>query len=351
MPDPVGKDVRERPPHLPGAPAEQLFQRGAALLRLRRQRHGKFPHIRQHALRGPPVKQEPAVPLHDGARRLPLRLGLLLRPHRKLRLDAQPRRLAEPPQGTGRAPGMLRDAHLRSQIHERFIEIPRPVSGDRLLRQLCDVLPAGALQDILPHRIEPGIHAEHIAVHCGALLPVGDGRHRSGRVVADARQRPDGLRVPGHHAAVLLRDDLRRLVDIPRPAVIAQPLPSMEHLRLIGGGHVGNGGKPLHPCREIGLYRLRPRLLEHDLRDPYMIGIPRLRFPPRQVPPVRVEPRQQHPGPVISFQEAPPEIPWPSRGRHPPQNTPSRGASFRRAPWAARSCPPPTSPHREAPPA
>ena len=90
---------------------------------------------------------------------------------------------------------------------------------------------------------------------------------------------------------MLLRDLLRRLLQIARSAVIAEPLPELHQRVML----------TLTECFDIGQRRKKPgiirpdrlhsRLLEHDLREPDMIGLPVL--PPRQIAGVFREPVKQ----------------------------------------------------------
>ena len=82
-------------------------------------------------------------------------------------------------------------------------------------------------------------------------------------------------------------------MDISGAAVVAKALPLVEHLAFLSPGQGRNGGKPLHPAVEIGLHCFRPGLLQHDFRNPYMVGIPGFIFPPGKVPFVTIKPGKE----------------------------------------------------------
>ena len=93
------------------------------------------------------------------------------------------------------------------------------------------------------------------------------------RGAADARQsgdRLDGRRKP---AAVIVADDLRRLMQVACAGVIAEPGPVLQHLVQPCIGEADHVGKPVHEALEIRDHGLHLRLLQHDLRDPDAIGV------------------------------------------------------------------------------
>ena len=74
-------------------------------------------------------------------------------------------------------------------------------------------------------------------------------------------------------------------------AVVAEPLPQLQHVLLVGGGEVGErreGGEEPLEVRDDGGDR---GLLEHDLADPDAVRV--AVGPPGQVAAVAVEPGEQ----------------------------------------------------------
>ena len=80
-------------------------------------------------------------------------------------------------------------------------------------------------------------------------------------------------------------------MQIPRTAVVAEPLPEGQNFGFIRRGKFMDRGKALHPSLEVGHDRCNRRLLEHHFADQNRVRIPRL--PPRQVASVPPEPGAQ----------------------------------------------------------
>ena len=125
--------------------------------------------------------------------------------------------------------------------------------------------------------VQPGEDPEHVAVHGGHRESEADGSDGPCRIVPDAGQGAESVVVGGQLTAVLLTDDLRGLLQVPHPAVIAQPLPQLVELFLLARRDAG--------------------LLEHDLAQPDVVGR-RVRAEGQDAV-VRVEPIEQRGGDVF----------------------------------------------------
>ena len=136
---------------------------------------------------------------------------------------------------------------------------------------------------------EPGHHPQYVAVH--RRLPPAKGRRGDGAggVVPDARQGQQTL--VGIREAAHLHHGLRRPLEIPGPAVIAQPLPQLHQAVLRRGGQSLHRGEGLQKAGVIAQHRRHPGLLEHDLRHPDAVRV--LRAAPGQVPGILPEPDQK----------------------------------------------------------
>ena len=84
-----------------------------------------------------------------------------------------------------------------------------------------------------------------------------------------------------------------RSVQLPRTAIVAEPLPESEHIVLGRRGQGRHGGKPLQKATIKIDDPLHLRLLEHDLAHPHAIRI--LRPAPGQIPPRAAIPGQECP--------------------------------------------------------
>ena len=74
---------------------------------------------------------------------------------------------------------------------------------------------------------------------------------------------------------------LRRAFEIARAAVIAEPLPELHEGIVIAASEVGNAGQGIEEAEIVAAHDGGTRLLEHDLRDPDVIG--RRLVAPRQI--------------------------------------------------------------------
>ncbi len=139
--------------------------------------------------------------------------------------------------------------------------------------------------------IQPCRNAQNVSIYRRDAQVEADGRDRACGVFSDARQRQQRLIIRRERTAVLLADEFRGPVQVARTAVIAEPFPQLEHLRLVRRGERTDVRERLHPALEITAHRLDARLLEHDLAHPDAVG--RRLAPPRQVAVSLVVPLEQ----------------------------------------------------------
>ena len=96
---------------------------------------------------------------------------------------------------------------------------------------------------------------------------------------------------------MLRNHQLRTAVQIARAAVIAQATPEAHDLIGAGSGKVNDGGATLQKFGKVPDDRGNLRLLEHDFRQPYAVGV--LGVLPRQgIAPMRALPRHNMGGKV-----------------------------------------------------
>ena len=184
-----------------------------------------------------------------------------------------------------------RRADRRAKLHQALREVaavPGGVDGRKVGGDL--LLGLGPVD----RRIAPGHarnDAQHVAVHGGGGVFKADRADRARRVVADARKRADICGVTRKNAAVPLDDLPRRLLQVARAAVVAEPLPQLEQLVLGRVGQRADVGQRFEKPLVVADDRLDAGLLEHDLRHPHMIGF--AVAPPRQIPLRRGKPRHK----------------------------------------------------------
>ena len=156
---------------------------------------------------------------------------------------------------------------------------------------LPEAFPGRRDLDILAHGQQTRQDALAVRLDDRLRLIHREGENRAGDVAADPRQGPDRRGIIGHHAGVLADDRPRRPVELPRPPVIAQALPSLDHLGFIGRGQSGHVGKTRDKSLEKGNDRGDGRLNQHHLRHEDAISIPAR--PPRQIPPCFAVPSEE----------------------------------------------------------
>ena len=136
-------------------------------------------------------------------------------------------------------------------------------------------------------------HPQHVAIHRRGGQLKGDGADGAGGIVPHPGKRPDGVIVRGKHAAMLLHDDFGGLLEISHAAIVPQPLPELVAQRLVRRRQRLHRGKRREKPAIVALHRLHPGLLEHDLREPDVVGLPIP--PPGKIPAVFLVPGQQQP--------------------------------------------------------
>ena len=165
----------------------------------------------------------------------------------------------------------VRQADCGAQLHERLIEVARPV-----LRQKRGKLPAHTalvfgIRDGCELIVQPRGDAQHVAVHRRNRQAKGDRSDRAGGVFADAGQR-EQLIVIGRQFPAVFRADLdRSAVQIAHPGIVAQPLPELHIHALVRRSKRRNIRQRLHPAVKIAAHSLDARLLQHDLAHPHAV--------------------------------------------------------------------------------
>ena len=184
----------------------------------------------------------------------------------------------------------VRQAHRGAEVHEGLVVVAGALFGHTFHVVVVSELFGGRFLDVLPVQVAPGIDTQQVAVHRGHGLSERDRRDGRRRVLPDAGELLQFLRGPRDLSAVVLHDGDCRLVHVPDPAVIAEAFPEFQVRVLLGfgeGRHIRQGRK------EPGIVvfdRFHPGLLEHDLRDPDVVG--RRVLPPGKDAPFRVIPVQ-----------------------------------------------------------
>ena len=169
-----------------------------------------------------------------------------------------------------------------AQLHQRLIVVPGSVGRNAFLHQSADFLLHRRNANILAHAKEARRNAVHIAIHRRHAQAKGNAADSACRIGANAGQSKDLLIRGRKHAAVLRHNNPCGLLQISCSAVISEPFPCFKHLFFGRISQLFNRWKKGQKTGVIPLDRLYARLLQHNLRQPDMIGI--LRPAPRQIP-------------------------------------------------------------------
>jgi hypothetical protein len=141
---------------------------------------------------------------------------------------------------------------------------------------------------------EPHHDSPDIGVQDGIRLVESQAQDSRGRIGSEPGEGAQRFIIPGNPASMLADHKLRRRVKVSGTLIIAQPLPSAKDFLKRGAGQcldVREKAQPFIIIRDDGADR---SLLEHDLRDPYPVGIPGLS--PWEIAAVNPVPCDERPG-------------------------------------------------------
>ncbi len=188
----------------------------------------------------------------------------------------------------GPAVRMPREADGLSQFHDRFRELPRAVRGDQSGEREFQTPSGPGRPGIAGLPGPPGRHAEPVGLERDGRRPEREARDGPGDVRADPGQRLQLRDRLGQLASALGDQPAGRGVEVPRPGVVARPLPGLEDGGRRRGGEVAHGREPGEEPLVERYHRRDPGLLEHHLGDPDPVRI--AVAAPRERPPVAREP-------------------------------------------------------------
>ena len=253
---------------------------------------GGLPQSRQQALVGAALQKKARRALHqrhrDGQALLFLFWGLdgqLLGPARR-KAPAHRRQRAGKALGRG-----IGHADQCAQLHQRLVVGAGRGFGHLVQNTFCEFSFRFGFCDVGVIIVQTGEHPQHIAVHRRGRDAEGDAGDGPGGVVPDAGQRPQRVIVGRQCAAVPLTHHPGGLLHVVHPVVVAKALPQLVQCVGIAGGQRRRVRQFPDEPLIVGQRGGHPRLLEHDLADPDMIG--RRLLPEGQEPFVGFKPRQQ----------------------------------------------------------
>ena len=167
--------------------------------------------------------------------------------------------------------GPVGKADCGPKLHKGLVKIPGTVQGHDGAKRGGESLFGFRLCHVGVKVSEAGDHPEDVAVHGGLRNSKSDGGDSPGGIVPHSGKGTDGGVRMGELPAVLFGDHLGRLLEITGPGVIAQSLPQL-HQRILGT--LGQSFHRREDRQETAVmiqHGGHPGLLQHDLRDPYMV--------------------------------------------------------------------------------
>jgi DNA-binding transcriptional LysR family regulator len=102
-----------------------------------------------------------------------------------------------------------------------------------------------------------------------------------------------------HPKIIFEGDDTNTIASLVASNLGVSLLPKIPGSDAIGIRQILDCRETRHPAFVVRLHCLRPRLLQHDFRDPHMVRIPWLGFPPRKIALIGIEPGKKALRPVF----------------------------------------------------
>ena len=166
----------------------------------------------------------------------------------------------------------MRQADGRAEVHEGLIQGTCCLTAWVIWRErFLDGTADGGLGDVLAALQHAHGDAQDVAVDSGQGQAEGNRADGAGRVAADARQLEQRRKIRGQLAAVLLADHAGGLLEVARPAVVAESLPEFHEELVVAAREALDVGQCLEEARVVGDDGRGARLLQHDLREPGVI--------------------------------------------------------------------------------
>ena len=252
---------------------------------------GKFPEPPEKTVAEPLNNQNPALVVSDDSGRdMVVGHGRTFCSQRQVLLHPPP---VGPTMGvcrTNQTLGISCPANRRPQIHERLVEPACAFGRNKLFGQCPHALCGPALVHGLVNGKKPDDHPSYIGIHGRHRHPERHAQDRACRVSSNPRKTHELVPPMGNLASKLFHNPAGCRMEMSRTAVISHILPRLQHV-VLGGGRQGlNRRKPGQKTVVVRNNRLHLRLLKHNLRNPYVVGIRAVS--PRQVALMRLIPCQ-----------------------------------------------------------
>jgi hypothetical protein len=188
-----------------------------------------------------------------------------------------------------------RQTNRRAQFHQSFVEFAARILLMRRLHQSARSLPqrSAGLPTfwITAQSQKTRQNPRDIPIHNRRRQTKRDAPNRSRRVTSNPLKLENRFESIRKNPAMLRNDLLRRLLQIPRPRIVAKPFPQLQNTFRLRARQLFNRRKFPHPSFPIRNHCLHLRLLQHHLADMDRV---RIAGPsPRQIAFVHAKPGNQ----------------------------------------------------------
>jgi len=158
-----------------------------------------------------------------------------------------------------------------AKVHQSLVVITSTLPRQHLVGEVPQFLIRLISRQIMQVK-QADRHTPDVCVQRGLRLAEGDRGDRAGGIRPDSRQAFESGNIRRDLTSMIFNDDSGSLVKVAGTAVVAKTLPSLQHFAFLSLCQAGKVGKTLQKALKIRNNRFHLRLLEHDLRDPNLVG-------------------------------------------------------------------------------
>ena len=167
--------------------------------------------------------------------------------------------------------GGFRRTDLACKVHQSLVKIAAALSRKNALAKLPHNpirLAARRFMQVQQSRANPA----DVGVQRGFRGTEGDRGDCPCGISANPRQAPEGGNIGRDLPGIILKHHSGSFVQVAGAAIVAKPFPEPKHIAFFRCREYADFGKTRDKSLEIWDYSLNPGLLEHDFRDPGLIG-------------------------------------------------------------------------------
>jgi hypothetical protein len=256
---------------------------------------GELPEAPQQSGAGASLHEPASVPLEHDDRAPDVGAGGRAGPDRD---PARVRELSGRPaprgNGTFGAPGRDRTTERLPQFHDSLVELARGRGGKEARERDGEATAHPGRADRAALERPAGRDPEAVRLEGDHGYPVQQARQCRRHVGTDAGELLPLLHTCGEAPVAFPDHATSRLVEVPRPCVVAGSLPDLQHVGLGCRGEPLDGREASNHLLEVGDRLGDASLLQEDLGEPGPVRVPS--GPPGERPAVRAVPRHERAG-------------------------------------------------------